>query len=61
MELRGHFNYKTNREAVQQYWAERLQEIRTSKDNIFTIGMRGIHDGAMEGYITEQEKLAGLQ
>ena len=61
VELRGHFNYKTNREAVQQYWAERLQEIRTSKDHIFTIGMRGIHDGAMEGYITEQEKLAGLQ
>ena len=58
---RGDFNYRTNREAVQQYWIERLQEVKKSKDNMFTIGMRGIHDSSMEGYHTEQEKLEGLQ
>ena len=58
---RGAFNYKTNREQVQQYWIERLQEVRKSRDNMFTIGMRGIHDGSMEGYKTTQEKLDGLQ
>ena len=58
---RGAFNYKTNREQVQQYWIERLQEVRKSKDNMFTIGMRGIHDGSMEGYKTTQEKFEGLQ
>ena len=58
---RGAFNYKTNREQVQQYWIERLQEVKHSKDNMFTIGMRGIHDGSMEGYKTTQEKLEGLQ
>ena len=58
---RGAFNYKTNREQVQQYWIERLQEVKKSKDNMFTIGMRGIHDGSMEGYKTTQEKLEGLQ
>ena len=58
---RGAFNYRTNREAVQQYWIERLQEVRKSKDNMFTIGMRGIHDGSMEGYKTTEEKLEGLQ
>ena len=58
---RGAFNYRTNREAVQQYWIERLQEVRKSKDNMFTIGMRGIHDSSMEGYHTEQEKFEGLQ
>ena len=58
---RGAFNYKTNREQVQQYWIERLQEVSKSKDNMFTIGMRGIHDGSMEGYKTTQEKLVGLQ
>ncbi|MBO7140256.1 MAG: glycosyl hydrolase 115 family protein [Prevotella sp.] len=58
---RGAFNYRTNREAVQQYWTERLQEVRKSKDNMFTIGMRGIHDGSMEGYKTMKEKLEGLQ
>ena len=52
---RGDFNYRTNREAVHQYWIERLQEVKKSKDNMFTIGMRGIHDSSMEGYKTEQE------
>ena len=28
---------------------------------MFTIGMRGIHDGSMEGYKTTQEKFDGLQ
>ena len=58
---RGDFNYRTNREAVHQYWIERLQEVKKSKDNMFTIGMRGIHDSSMEGYKTEQEKFDGLQ
>jgi len=58
---RGPFNYRTNRNAVQQYWTERLQEVSKSKDNMFTIGMRGIHDSSMEGYKTEQEKFEGLQ
>jgi hypothetical protein len=44
---RGRFNYRTNREAVQQYWIERLKEVKTSGNNIFTIGMRGIHDSSM--------------
>ena len=57
----GDFNYKTNRESVQQYWVERLKAVSQSKDNMFTIGMRGIHDGSMEGYRTMDEKLAGLQ
>lgn len=61
VKVRGAFNYKTNREQVQQYWIERLQEVKKSKDNMFTIGMRGIHDGSMEGYKTTQEKLEGLQ
>ena len=51
---RGAFNYRTNREAVQNYWIERLLEVKNSNDNMFTIGMRGIHDSSMEGYKTEQ-------
>lgn len=58
---RGDFNYRTNREAVQRYWIERLQAVKGSENNIFTIGMRGIHDSSMEGYQTEQEKFEGLQ
>lgn len=59
---RGEFNYKTNRDAVHQYWAERLDEVKDSKGgNIFTIGMRGIHDSSMLGYNTTEEKFEGLQ
>ena len=59
---RGRFNYKTNREEVHRYWKERLQQVKDSKGgNIFTIGMRGIHDSSMEGYNTAEEKFEGLQ
>ena len=58
---RGAFNYRTNRDAVQKYWIERLQEVRKSSGNMFTIGMRGIHDSSMEGYQTDEEKFDGLQ
>jgi hypothetical protein len=45
---RGPYNYMTNRQAVEDYWAERLQESRGG-EYLYTIGMRGIHDGRMEG------------
>lgn len=57
---RGPYNYITNREQVQQYWIERLKEVKGSEE-LFTIGMRGIHDGSMEGVKTKEEKLNGLQ
>jgi len=57
---RGPYNYMTNREQVKRYWAERLKEVRGSEE-LFTIGMRGIHDGSMEGVKTSEEKLYGLQ
>ncbi|OYP62722.1 hypothetical protein CIK98_13235 [Prevotella sp. P2-180] len=45
---RGAYNYIKNKEGVQNYWTERLKEAG-KYENIYTIGMRGIHDGAMEG------------
>ena len=57
---RGPYNYITNREQVQQYWIERLKEVKGSEE-FFTIGMRGIHDGSMEGVKTKEEKLSALQ
>lgn len=59
---RGRFNYITNRDAVQNYWIERLKEVKNSQGgNMFTIGMRGIHDGSMEGVKTREEKFNALQ
>lgn len=59
---RGRYNYITNKAEVQKYWAERLDEVKGSKGgNMLTIGMRGIHDGSMEGVKTMKEKFDGLQ
>ncbi len=59
---RGRFNYITNKAQVQDYWIQRLKEVKGSKGgNLLTIGMRGIHDGSMEGVKTMQEKFDGLQ
>lgn len=59
---RGPFNYITNRKRVTDYWTERLQQVKASAGgNLFTIGMRGIHDGSMEGVKTMKEKTEALQ
>lgn len=39
----------TNKEEVQTFWMERLNELKHS-ENIYTIGMRGVHDGKNAGY-----------
>ena len=57
---RGAYNYITNRDAVKRYWTERLKDVKGS-EALFTLGMRGIHDGSMEGVTTPEEKLKGLQ
>ncbi|MBR1449766.1 MAG: glycosyl hydrolase 115 family protein [Prevotella sp.] len=60
VEERGRYNYVTNGEEVRRYWTERLQEARGT-DNIYTIGMRGVHDGPMEGVKTRKEQTEWLQ
>lgn len=56
----GAFNYLTNKEQVQDYWIQRLKET-AGRQNVYTIGMRGIHDGSMEGPKTLAEKTFWLQ
>lgn len=57
---RGRYNYITNKSAVKDYWIERLKEVK-GQEAMYTIGMRGIHDGSMEGVKTLDEKTAALQ
>ena len=57
---RGPYNYITNRDSVLAYWTARLKSVGAS-ENIYTIGMRGKHDGSMEGVHTLQEKTKALQ
>lgn len=51
---KGDYNYTTNKEAMLAYWTERLKELK-SADNIYTIGLRGKHDGMMQGVRTLKE------
>lgn len=48
---RGAFNFLTNEKQVLSYWDERAKQLIGS-ENIYTVGMRGIHDGRMEGVNT---------
>lgn len=46
----GDFNYFTNNKSIDNYWQERLDEIKDSKgEAIITLGIRGVHDSQMEG------------
>lgn len=44
----GAYNFLTNRDNVVNYWCERLDEVAHT-ENIYTLGMRGVHDGRMQG------------
>ena len=57
---RGRYNLITNRDKVLKYWTERLNETKGG-EYLYTIGMRGIHDGVMEGVNTLREQVDGLQ
>jgi len=55
----GEYNYVSNRDGVLKYWEQRVHE-NGKFDSIYTVGMRGIHDGAMPGGGTEREKATRL-
>lgn len=57
---RGPFNFTTNRKGIADYWQERAEESRTY-ENIYTVGLRGIHDGPMQGASTMTERKTILQ
>ena len=55
----GEYNYVNNRAGVLKYWEQRVRE-NAPYESLYTLGMRGIHDGAMPGGGTEPEKAARL-
>jgi hypothetical protein len=54
------YNYVTNRDGVHAYWEQRLKE-NGRFENIYTLGMRGIHDSNMLGPKTNAERIATLE
>lgn len=57
---RGAFNFLTNEAQVLSYWNERSKEL-VGSENIYTIGMRGIHDGRMQGVQTLDDETQVLR
>ncbi len=55
MKLRGPFNFLTNRDGLADYWRERVADSK-GLDGIYTVGLRGIHDGPMEGASTPGQR-----
>jgi hypothetical protein len=56
----GSWNYDQNRTNILTYWQQRL-EANGKFENVYTIGMRGIHDSGMPGGGNTQQKIARLQ
>lgn len=52
----GEYNYASNSESVDQYWTDRVKQL-SSSENIYTLGMRGVHDGEMLGATTVVEQV----
>ncbi len=52
---RGKYNYFTNKDSILKFWEERVKETANDGD-FYTIGMRGVHDGPMEGAKTLNEQ-----
>ncbi len=56
----GPFNFLTNEKRVLDYWEERVKEL-AGGENIYTVGMRGIHDGRMQGVKTLDDETGVLR
>ncbi|HEX8138057.1 MAG TPA: glycosyl hydrolase 115 family protein [Pyrinomonadaceae bacterium] len=54
------YDYTRNPEGVRRYWEERLRE-NGRFENLYTLGMRGIHDSAIQGPKTQAERIKLLE
>ena len=53
---RGEWNFDENPEQITEYWKQRVEE-SAKYNGIYTVGMRGIHDGSMPGGNNTDDKL----
>jgi len=56
---RGAFNFFSNRASLVRYWDERLKEVKDF-ENMYSVGIRGVHDSAMEGAHNVDEARRGV-
>ena len=56
----GDYDYVNNSAEVRRFWESRLREV-ARQPILYTIGMRGVHDGAMQGAKTIEEQKSVLE
>ncbi len=56
---KGDYDYVNNSAEVYRFWEDRVKEVK-DQEILYTIGMRGVHDGAMQGAKTVEEQKAVL-
>jgi hypothetical protein len=56
----GEWNYKTNSETIKRKLDNRVREA-SPYENVYTLAMRGLHDGGMRGNYSQKEKVQILQ
>ena len=56
---KGAYDYVNNSPAVYQFWENRVKEV-AGQEILYTLGMRGVHDGKMQGAKTVEEQKAVL-
>ena len=55
----GAYVYVNNSAAVYKFWEDRVKEV-ADQEVLYTLGMRGVHDGKMQGAKTVEEQKAVL-
>ncbi|GAB2806225.1 glycosyl hydrolase 115 family protein [Ferruginibacter profundus] len=56
----GEWRYDVNKEEIYKYWDDRIKEA-VNYESVFTVGMRGVHDGSMPGPKDPDEKVKLLE
>lgn len=54
---KGAYDYVNNSGAVYKFWEDRVKEV-ANQEILYTLGMRGVHDGKMQGAKTVEEQKA---
>ncbi len=52
----GEWRYDLNKSEIAKYWTDRVQQAK-NYESVYTVGMRGIHDGSMPGPKDKNEKV----
>ena len=57
---KGEYDYVNNSKSVYRFWEDRIKEV-AGQEILYTVGMRGVHDGQMQGAKTIEEQKAVLE